>query len=266
MPQWPYLPDSFGHLRVGCVWRLGPTLHPPKGCAMIDLNGWVDAGLASRRLTAKESWKKVTLAGNTSKSDVLETRDDVLLTFVYICILKWMDLENPFLVWGRNTLPTQPTRLVIDWNNFNVPYDVSDRVVEMHTMKLNSISIRTRISALDNMRWHSSTLRWGGVFLQWNFGGNMSFHVNVYNYNLFLCPQNKGLKSNQIVFKWDNQTENSTESKISKKKHKNIKNHHQMLSLFFGCFCANSSDQPTEGIPPNGGDCKGIPPQGAWSI
>jgi len=106
-------------------------------------------------------------------------------------------------------------------------------------------------------------LRWGGVFLQWNFGGNMSFHVNVYNYNLFLCPQNKGLKSNQIVFKWDNQTENSTESKISKKKHKNIKNHHQMLSLFFGCFCANSSDQPTEGIPPNGGDCKGIPPQGA---
>ena len=51
----------------------------------------------------------------------------------------------------------------------------------------------------------------------------MSFHVNVYNYNLFLCPQNKGLKSNQIVFKWDNQTENSTESKISKNTEKTLK-------------------------------------------
>ena len=51
----------------------------------------------------------------------------------------------------------------------------------------------------------------------------MSFHVNVHNYNLFLCPQNKGLKSNQIVFKWDNQTENSTESKISKNTEKTLK-------------------------------------------
>ena len=33
------------------------------------------------------------------------------------------------------------------------------------------------------------------------------------------------------------------------------------VTLFFGCFSANSSDQPTEGIPPNGGDCKGIPPK-----
>ncbi len=31
----------------------------------------------------------------TSNSDVLETRDYVLLTFVHICILKWMDPENP---------------------------------------------------------------------------------------------------------------------------------------------------------------------------
>ncbi len=54
MPQWPYLLDSFGHLGVGCVWRLGQTLHPPKGCANalnyashLLLNGWVDAGLTN---------------------------------------------------------------------------------------------------------------------------------------------------------------------------------------------------------------------------
>ena len=59
-PQWPYLLGSFGHLRVGCVWRLGPALHPPKHCANtlnctshLLLNGWVHAGLASRTLLEK---------------------------------------------------------------------------------------------------------------------------------------------------------------------------------------------------------------------
>ena len=63
IPQWPYLPDSFGHLRVGCVWRLGPALHPPKRCAnalnfasRLLLNGWVHAGLASRTLLEK-AWQ-----------------------------------------------------------------------------------------------------------------------------------------------------------------------------------------------------------------
>ena len=120
MPQWPYLPDSFGHLRVGCVWRLGPTLHPPKGCANAALNcrdptivawSFADYQFAhwqwvlqlnhdrfvmygcciDERETSvsyvfagwqpKEAEKKWCWIG-ASKSDVLESRDCVLLTFV----------------------------------------------------------------------------------------------------------------------------------------------------------------------------------------
>ena len=161
MPQWPYLPDSFGHLRVGCVWRLGPTLHPPKGCANAALNcrdptivawSFADYQFAhwqwvlqlnhdrfvmygcciDERETSvsyvfagrqpKEAEKKWRWIG-ASKSDVLESRDCVLLTFVYIFILKWMDLENPFsfqIVWGPKPLRIQPTRLIREWNSFNM--------------------------------------------------------------------------------------------------------------------------------------------------
>ena len=121
VPQWPYLPDSFGHLGVGRLWQLGPRRcrievpwpHDDAGGIQRlqgsnDLCGkfrWLSIyasatlnaiGLLDERETSvsyvfaagwqpkkiKESWKKKWRWLGTSKSDVLETRGYVLKTFV----------------------------------------------------------------------------------------------------------------------------------------------------------------------------------------
>ena len=57
------------------------------------MKGLGDIGfLCLCRLAAKESWKKSDAGYGTRDY----AWDYALPTFVYICVLKWMDLENPF--------------------------------------------------------------------------------------------------------------------------------------------------------------------------
>ena len=215
IPQWPYLLDSFGHPRVGCVWRLCPALHPPKhranalNCASHLL--WM--GGYDRRLT-KFGWEGLTyfIAKDTHHAKLVllesiakwhhqtryhqgsnnhpikvlhrfpgsplqvgfpkaETKSALawninlillrLETFITICfaniwiytfcILKWMDLRHSLFVldcqilsvWGPKTLPTQPTRLIREWNNFNM-FRIARTLV---------VSVKFSSSLLDISSW-----------------------------------------------------------------------------------------------------------------
>ena len=106
-----------------------------------------------------QSWNKK-CAGLEHQSDFVETRDIynyILLTFaiyIYIytfCILKWMDLRHSLFVldcqilsvWGPKTLPTQPIRLIREWNNFNM-FRIARTLV---------VSVKFSSSLLDISSW-----------------------------------------------------------------------------------------------------------------
>ena len=67
------------------------------------------------------------------------------------CILKWMDLRHSLFVldcqilsvWGPKTLPTQPTRLIREWNNFNM-FRIARTLV---------VSVKFSSSLLDISSW-----------------------------------------------------------------------------------------------------------------
>ena len=207
IPQWPYLPDSFGHLRVGCVWRLGPALQPPKRCANA-LNfasrccwmggymlGWPhehclrrldifyrqrplmshvplnwccvsrrfccrrDPTIAGiqRSIALQAGWQpklkqKVRWLGTSIWFCWNSRHNYIANIWIYtFCILKWMDLRHSLFVldcqilsvWGPKTLPTQPTRLIREWNNFNM-FRIARTLV---------VSVKFSSSLLDISSW-----------------------------------------------------------------------------------------------------------------
>ena len=103
-----------------------------------------------------QSWNK-TCAGLEHQSDFVETRE--IYNYIYIaniwiytfCILKWMDLRHSLFVldcqilsvWGPKTLPTQPTRLIREWNNFNM-FRIARTLV---------VSVKFSSSLLDISSW-----------------------------------------------------------------------------------------------------------------
>ena len=101
-----------------------------------------------------QSWNKK-CAGLEHQSDFVETRDIynyIANIWIYtFCILKWMDLRHSLFVldcqilsvWGPKTLPTQPTRLIREWNNFTM-FRIARTLV---------VSVKFSSSLLDISSW-----------------------------------------------------------------------------------------------------------------
>ena len=65
----------------------------------------------------------------------------------------------------------------------------------------------------------------------------------------------------KLIFSGTIKQKTAQRARFQKSYNKTLKTITKCRGFFFLRFRANSSDQPTEGIPPNGGDCKGMPPK-----